>query len=144
MPAWLRIRLPYVALAVTTIIVGLAVHLGGTFLPSAVRDVTGDALWAMMMVWWLGAVAPAGRVIPRAAAALAICFVVEASQLYHAPTLDALRRTTAGHLVLGSGFDARDLLAYTLGVAAAVLLERALHHHGARLAAGLTAPRTMS
>jgi hypothetical protein len=28
-----------------------------------------------------------------------------------------------GHLVLGSGFDARDLLAYALGVAAAALLE---------------------
>lgn len=142
MPAWLRIRLPYVALAVATIFVGLAVHLGGTFLPSAVRDVTGDALWAMMMTWWLGAVAPASRVPLRGGAALAVCFAVEASQLYRAPALDALRRTTAGHLVLGSGFDPRDLVAYTVGVVTAVLLERALHRRGAWRMAGVIAPRT--
>jgi hypothetical protein len=52
------------------------------------------------------------------------------SQLYHAPALDALRATRAGHLVLGSGFDARDLAAYTAGVAAAVLLERAVRRRG--------------
>ena len=35
------------------------------------------------------------------------------------------RRTRIGHLVLGSGFDRRDLLAYAAGVLATVLLERA-------------------
>jgi hypothetical protein len=40
------------------------------------------------------------------------------------PVLDALRRTTAGHLALGSGFDRRDFAAYAGGVLAAVLLER--------------------
>jgi hypothetical protein len=55
--------------------------------------------------------------------ALGVCFAVEASQAYHTPGLDALRRTTIGHLVLGSDFDAWDLAAYTLGVLAAVLLE---------------------
>jgi hypothetical protein len=40
--------------------------------------------------------------------------------------LDALRRTTAGHLALGSGFNRRDLAAYAGGVLAAVLLERAI------------------
>ena len=34
------------------------------------------------------------------------------SQLYHTPTLDAIRATQAGQLVLGSGFDPRDLAAY--------------------------------
>lgn len=65
---------------------------------------------------------------------------METRQLYHAPALDALRRTTAGHLVLGSGFDPRDLLAYTLGVVAAVLLERALHRRPAPAVAGQVAP----
>ena len=44
--------------------------------------------------------------------------------MYHAPALDAFRRTTAGHLVLGSGFDPRDLAAYAAGVLTAVFLER--------------------
>jgi hypothetical protein len=42
----------------------------------------------------------------------------------------------AGHLVLGSGFDARDLLAYALGVAGAALLEAMIVARGRRLCAG--------
>jgi hypothetical protein len=43
--------------------------------------------------------------------------------MYHAPWIDALRSTTLVQLVLGSGYDARDLVAYALGVAAAALIE---------------------
>jgi hypothetical protein len=43
--------------------------------------------------------------------------------LVHTPALDTLRRTTIGQLTLGTGFDLRDLLAYTLGVLAAAFLE---------------------
>jgi hypothetical protein len=32
-----------------------------------------------------------------------------------------------GHLILGSGFDARDFLSYALGAVAAALLECAAH-----------------
>lgn len=91
--------------------------------PSA-RDVVGDALWAAMIVWLVSAAAPAARLAMRSAAALAVCVAVELSQLYHAPALDALRNTTAGQLVLGSGFDPRDLLAYAGGVLAAAIVDR--------------------
>jgi hypothetical protein len=37
-----------------------------------------------------------------------------------------------GHLVLGSGFDPRDLVAYALGVAGAALLEAAVLARGRR------------
>jgi hypothetical protein len=57
--------------------------------------------------------------------AVAICFAVEVSQLYHTPALDTLRRTTVGQLTLGTGFDLRDLLTYIGGVLAAACLERA-------------------
>src|SRR5689334_1700421 len=124
MPHWLRTRAPYLALAAATIAIGLVVHWHGESLGVAARDVLGDALWAAMMTWWVAALAPAARISIRGAATLAICFAVEASQLYHTPALDALRATTPGHLVLGSGFDPRDLAAYTVGVLAAVLLER--------------------
>ncbi len=125
-PLGLRARARYVALAAGTIVVGLAVHLRGGALSPAVRDVLGDALWAAMVVWVISAVDPGFRLRWRALAALAVCFVVEFSQLVHLPALDALRRTLAGHLVLGSGFDPRDLSAYTAGVLAAVLLEWAI------------------
>lgn len=100
-------------------------HLAGHAFPPAVRDILGDALWAAMLAWWIGALLPGWPLGRRAALALAGSYLVEASQLFHAPGLDAVRRTQIGHLVLGSGFDPRDLLAYAGGVLAAVLLERA-------------------
>lgn len=137
-PFRIRTRMSFVALAMGTIVVGLAVHLYGEALPPAARDVLGDALWAMMIAWWLGAVAPRARLSRRAIATLAICFAVELSQLYHAPAIDALRETTLGHLVLGSGFDPRDLVSYTAGVLAAALLEFAVMRYRAGTAASAT------
>jgi len=116
----------YIALAAGTIALGLGVHWRGGLLNSTLRDVLGDALWAAMVAWWIGAIAPGASLRTRAAAALAICIGVEVSQLYHSTVLDALRNTTAGDLVLGSGFDPRDLMAYTLGVLAAAVVERGL------------------
>ena len=120
----LRARFSYLALAVGTIGLGLLVHLRGT-LPSAARDKLGDALWAVMIVWCISGATPTARLMTRGAVALAVCWAVEGSQLYHAPVVDSLRATTAGHLVLGSGFDPRDLAAYTAGVLAALVLEAA-------------------
>jgi len=118
--------LRFVALALGTIAVGLIVHWRVTALPLPVRDVLGDALWAMMVGWWIGALAPDMRLGARAGIALAVGWGVEFSQLYHAPVLDAVRRTTPGQLVLGSGFDVRDLWAYAMGVLAALLFETAM------------------
>lgn len=123
MPPWFRARASFVALALGTIALGLVVHTSGGALGPAARDVLGDALWAMMIAWWIGALVPTGALRVRSAAALAICFVVEVSQLVHTPALDALRETAAGQLVLGSGFDPRDLAAYAIGVLAAASLE---------------------
>ena len=121
----IRRRIAFLALACATIAVGLAVYLRGGALGPVVRDVLGDALWAMMIAWWAGALAPSARLAVRSAGAYAICACVEASQLYHTPALDAMRATRMGHLVLGSGFDPRDLAAYAAGVALAALLESA-------------------
>ena len=126
----IRTRAAFVALAVGTIAVGLGVHRRGDILGAALRDMLGDALWATMIAWWVAALVPRASLRTRAIAALAICFAVELSQLYHAPALDALRRTTAGHLVLGSGFDPRDFVSYALGVLAAALLERIVRKRG--------------
>ena len=120
-----RRRVVYAALAVGTIAAGLAVHVGGSALSPALRDVLGDALWAIMLFWWVSVLVPSGSTMFRGSLALAGCFAVELSQLLHTPVLDAIRRTTAGHLVLGSGFDPRDLMAYTGGVIAAVIVETA-------------------
>lgn len=119
-------RATYVALAVVTMAAGFFVHMHGKPLGLVARDVIGDALWAAMIAWWAGALAPSAQLAVRSTVALAICFAVEASQLYHAPSIDAVRHTFVGHLLLGSGFDPRDLAAYAAGIAGAILLELAL------------------
>jgi hypothetical protein len=125
--AW---RVVYVGLALATIAVGLLVHFGGGALAPAVRDVVADALWAAMIVWWISAIWPAmGR---RFLMAYAVCVLVELSQLVHTPWLDAVRATRLGHLVLGSGFEARDLLAYAAGVAAAAFADARFRAAAAR------------
>ncbi len=135
-------RPAFLALALATIGVGLVVHRGaGGALPPAARDVLGDALWAAMIHWWIGVAAPAAPPGRRALAAVACCAAVEASQLVRLPALDAVRRTTLGHLVLGSDFDARDLAAYALGVAAAAAGEAALVRGRRRRPAPAGAPR---
>lgn len=126
----MRARARCVALALATIGLGLMVHQYGGALSPTSRDVIGDILWATMIVWWLGAVAPGVSLGARVVSAIAICFAVELSQLYHSPSIDALRRTTVGQLTLGSGFDPRDLVAYSVGVLFAALLERMCFRRG--------------
>ena len=128
----MRSRTIFVALALITVAIGLAVHRGES-LPPAARDMTGDAMWAMMVAWWMGAIAPSAPVARRGASALAFAFAIEFSQMYHASWIDAFRRNPLVHLVLGSDFDARDLLAYSGGVLAAVVVEFALRRRAPQL-----------
>ena len=121
-----RTRLIYIALAFGTIVIGLLVHVAGAPLGAITRDVLGDALWASMIVWLISALVPRAGLAVRSAIAYLICVAVEVSQLYHAPSLDAIRETRLGSLVLGSGFDVRDLASYALGVLAATVLSTLL------------------
>jgi len=122
----LRRRALYLGLALATVVAGLSIFSGAVPLGGAARDIAGDALWATMMTWLVAAIAPRMRLLPRGAVALAVCWVVELSQLVHGGPLDAVRSSTIGHLLLGSGFDPRDFLSYGLGVGAAMLLERSV------------------
>lgn len=113
-------RLKAVLLAVASILAGLTVH---SFRGPA-SDILGDAIWAFMMFWWVTVVVPTWSADRRALAALAISWLVEFSQLSHAAWLDAARATRLGPLVLGTGFDARDLVSYAVGVLAAWLIAK--------------------
>jgi Protein of unknown function (DUF2809) len=128
-------RIAFLALACATTSVGLIVRLHGAVLGPVARDTLGDALWAMMIAWWAGVLAPRARLAMRCMAAYAVCAIVELSQLYHTPALDAVRATTLGHLLLGSGFDPRDLVSYAAGVALAALLEWTIVRRRVRLLA---------
>jgi glycopeptide antibiotics resistance protein len=107
----------------SVIAIGLLWRFSLFFLPATWSKYGGDALWSLMVFFGLGLLFP--RLTTRAAAALALLFsfLVETSQLYHAPWIDAIRSTRLGALALGSIFNWPDFLAYTVGVLIGVALE---------------------
>jgi hypothetical protein len=117
-------RSRYGVFVVITVVIGLAVHFHGIGLGASLRDVLGDALWAAMIFWLISAASPNAATPARVAVALAICFVVELSQQIQHPVLQAVRGSPFGHILIGSDFDTRDLIAYTTGIAAAAVLDR--------------------
>lgn len=74
-------RATFLALAGSTIMVGLVVYLRGATLGPVAHDMLGDALWAMMIVWWAGVLVPYARLAIRCMCAYAVCVIVEVSQL---------------------------------------------------------------
>lgn len=119
----------WVGAALVVMLAGLTVHRLGSALPPTARDVTADALWAAMLFCLVSCVRPRAAVMHRALFTLLVCVAVETSQRVRTPWLVQLRATTLGHLVLGSDFDARDLLAYAGGVVAAAGAATAWERH---------------
>lgn len=76
-----------------------------------------------MLFLLVGTLLPGRQVLARAAISLAVAFLVEISQLYHAPWIDSIRQTTLGGLVLGFGFLWTDLVCYSVGIATGSLTE---------------------
>jgi hypothetical protein len=106
-----------------TIAAGLASRRYPEFFPAFVARFAGDTLWAALGFWILALLRRRARTRGVATGALAIAFVVECSQLYHAPWIDSIRRTALGALVLGSGFLSSDLVCYAVGVGLAAALD---------------------
>ncbi|MFF7681236.1 DUF2809 domain-containing protein [Microbacterium sp. NPDC007973] len=110
-------RLAAVLALAVVVAAGLAVH---RLMPSSVAsDVAGDALYAAAAYTGLVLLLPRARPPVLAAGAAAWCVAVELLQLTGVPITLAERMPVAA-LVLGSGFDARDLVVYVLAVASAL------------------------
>jgi hypothetical protein len=109
------------------IALGVALGLGsrrhGEHLPGFVAAHAGDTLWAFVAFLVIGLVLPGVATWWVALLALAFSAVIEVSQLYHAPWIDSIRRTTLGGLALGYGFLWGDLACYAAGVGLGVIIE---------------------
>ena len=110
------------------VIAGLASRSFPFLFPATLGKYPGDALWAMMVLFGVALLKPSIPPARLALLALAITCIVELSQLYQAPWLNAIRATTAGHLVLGSNFDWLDLSSYTVGIIAGFSLDVVIFH----------------
>lgn len=106
--------------------IGLASRKYREQLPAFLAEYAGDTLWALM-VFLLVSTLLAGRpILVRAAISLGLAFLVEVSQLYHSPWIDAIRQTTLGGLVLGFSFLWTDLVCYSVGVMIGAIAEWAI------------------
>lgn len=118
-----RAPAPYAILLCATILLGLATRAVPTAFPDLVAVYGGDVLWAAMVVWIVALLRPAAA--PRTLGLTAFTFAasIEASQLYQAPWINAVRATRVGALTLGQGFLWSDILCYALGVTLAVVVD---------------------
>jgi hypothetical protein len=107
-------------------VAGLSSRRYAAALPSFIAQYAGDALWATLVFWLLGMWWRRVSAARLALAAIAIAFIVEGSQLYHAPWVDSIRATTIGALALGSGFLWSDLVCYVAGAAGAAVVDAAM------------------
>jgi hypothetical protein len=96
----LKTRLISLIIALILIPIGLVTRQHGN---EWMKLYLGDVLWAAMIYWgfrFLWATEPK----ITALYAFTFCFLIEISQLYHAPWIDQIRQNRLGGLVLGFGF----------------------------------------
>ena len=130
MPSPERNRLILLIALVADIGLGLASREIPGLFPKFLGKYPGDALWAIMVFLAVALIRPRLGCLQLGGIALGISYLDEFSQIYHAPGIDAIRRTTLGHLLLGSAFSWIDMAAYTLGIALAVSLDFLLSRSG--------------
>ncbi|MER5551015.1 DUF2809 domain-containing protein [Streptomyces sp. NPDC002793] len=113
--AVLRLRATAAAAALVTVAAGLGVRAaaGGD-----VAKYAGDALYTVLIHALVVVLVPRVRPLTAAGAALAFSWAVELAQLTGVPA-DLARQSTVARLVLGSTFNAPDLLWYGVGAALA-------------------------
>ena len=98
-------------------------------LPFVLVKFGGSMLWAAMMYWIFAAIRPAS--IARVAINAALfATLMEFFKLYHAPVLDAFRRTLAGALLLGRYFSWWDIVAYLAAICLAAMIDSRLLRRG--------------
>ena len=119
-----RNRILYLLLIGITVVAGLASRRYPEILPQWVHYYAGDTLWAFMVFLGIACIFKRKSTLWVAATTLLFSYLIEISQLYHAPWIDALREYRLGGLILGFGFLWSDLLCYTLGAGLGILLEK--------------------
>ncbi|MFT3734279.1 MAG: DUF2809 domain-containing protein [Rhodocyclaceae bacterium] len=122
-PAFQRSRTRLALGIFAVIALGLASRKFPFLFPAFFGKYPGDALWALMVFLGWALCLPHASTRSIALLAFSASCLVELSQLYQAPWLNAIRSTTLGHLVLGSTFSWFDIAAYAVGVLSGWLTE---------------------
>jgi len=109
-------RVIYIIEIFLVIILGLASRRLSHLLPKILGSYAGDTLWGLMVFFVFRFLFINETILSVVLYALTFSFVIEISQLYHAPWIDFIRNTRLGALILGYGFLWSDLLCYSIGI----------------------------
>ena len=132
----MRLHRGYAALTIALLAIELAIAL---FLNDPiVRPYIGDALAVMLVYVGLRAVTRL-PVVPATLSAFAIAVAIEFSQYLRLLKAIGLDHNRFARMILGSGFDPKDFIAYASGAVAVLLIER--YRRASRADAGI---RTVS
>ena len=82
-------RYVYLTCAIAVLFSGLASRRYRSDLPTFVAEYAGDTLWVLMLFLLVSTLLAGRPILTRAAISLALAFLVEISQLYHAPWIDS-------------------------------------------------------
>ncbi|WP_113921225.1 DUF2809 domain-containing protein [Alkalibaculum bacchi] len=118
-----RNRIIYSLMIILVMIMGLSTRRYTNLLSQIISDYGGDVLWALMVFLMMGFLFTKIKTLSVALLSIIFSYLIEISQLYHAPWIDAIRQTTLGGLVLGFGFLWSDLLCYLIGIIIGVSIE---------------------
>ncbi|MCT4542982.1 MAG: DUF2809 domain-containing protein [Vallitalea sp.] len=101
----------YIGIVILVVVLGL-----GSRKVTGIPLIVGDVLWAMMIFFIISIILYRKNSTFIFITTLIITYCVEFSQLYHSNTIDYIRSTFFGHLILGQGFIRTDLVAYLVGI----------------------------
>ena len=135
----MRFDTRYAALTVTLLLVEIAIAL---FVRDAiVRPYVGDALAVVLVYAGLRTITRLG-VVPATALALLTAIVIEFGQYFRLLDHIGLAGNRWARIILGSGFDPQDFVAYAAGAVVVLLVER--YRRTSRAAAGTRTVRSPS
>jgi len=117
-----RNRIHYLFFIIAIITAGLFSR--SRFIPEFIYPYLGDFLYCLMFYFIIGFLFPKIKFVNVLLFSVAICFVIEISQLIQVGWLNEIRNTTLGKWTLGSGFLWSDLVSYTLGGLVGFFLEK--------------------
>ena len=135
----IRKRLLYFILIIIILIIGITTRFYPHLFPDCLTNFLviylGDTLWAATAYLVVCFICPSIKIKNALIISLAFCYLIEISQLYHAPWIDAVRANRFAALILGFGFLWSDFICYTIGVGLAVLTDVMLLRVGKRKSA---------
>ena len=121
-----RSRPLWAGLIAVVIVFGLGTRSPALPFSRGITSCIGDAAWALAVFFGYGLLLPGLSTVKIVVLAATTSLLVELSQLYHGAWIDAIRGSTLGHLILGSGFDPLDLVYYSIGLGVGALIEAGL------------------